>query len=470
MRHTSALGAISGLLACCSITMNGFAQVGGVPVLELRISSGEAKTKPLRPKAEKGDAKAQFDLGFLYLFGDFDSNLDANHDEGMLWIRKAADQGEAQAEDLIGCLHYQGRILSADKVEAVRWFRKAVAQGNAYAQTNLGYCYLRGEGVPKDPVEAVRLFRLAAKQGELNAQRQLGRILEVGGGVPKDCAEAANWFFNLALIKEQDDRYHPDADHPDRQRFSLSNEAPPASSWLKAAEGGDARAQYELGRCHENGDGVAADREEALKWYRRSAQRGYAPAQFILGYLHDGRHHLKYDHEQVVTWYGKAADQGYAKAQYNLGYYYGHGQDESGRLVSGGPTVWSKIGVPKNPVEALKWYRMAAENGHAQAQFVMGKSYHSGEGVPKDLAEAVKWWRKAAEQGHAPSQFNLGVMLFHGQGTARDFAEAAKWFHARSEQRLVHIYFCGVGMSSPRPMVEGNQEGLVPLKDVPAVR
>ena len=469
MRHTFNLWAFPALLAFHLITLNGFAQSGEVPRLEFRVSAGDAKTKPLRPKAEKGDAQAQFDLGFLYLFGDFYSHLDADQSEGMLWIRKSAAQGNAQAQDLMGCLLYEGRILAEDKVAAVKWFRKAAEQGDAYAQSNLGFCYLKGEGVAKNLAEAVRLFRLAAAKGEVKAQRHLGRILEAGEGVPKDSAEAAKWFFNLALQKEEADHYFPMEDYPERADFSSSNKVRPVSSWLKSAEGGDTRAQYELGRCLAEGEGVPRDQDAAMKWYRSSAQGGYAPAQFILGYLHDGRHQLEYDHDELIRWYRKAADQGYAKAQYNLGCYYGHGQDELGKVVPGGPTVWSKIGIPKDAVEAMKWYRKAAENGHARAQYFMGKSYHSGEGVPKDQVEAFKWWRKAAEQGHATSRFNLGVMYFYGRGTTKDFSEAARWFNARSTQES-GVIICGHGMPSPRPMVEGIQTALVPLRDVSEVR
>ena len=57
-------------------------------------------------------------------------------------------------------------------------------------------------------------------------------------------------------------------------------------------------------------------------------------------------------------------------------------------------------GVPKNEVEAVKWFRKAAEQGDADAQFYLGWAYvTNGEGVPKDEVEAVKWYRKAAEQG-----------------------------------------------------------------------
>ena len=67
-------------------------------------------------------------------------------------------------------------------------------------------------------------------------------------------------------------------------------------------------------------------------------------------------------------------------------------------------------GVPQDYAEAVKWYRLAAEQGYAAAQFNLGVGYANGEGVPQDYAEAVKWYRLAAEQGYAAAQYNLGVM------------------------------------------------------------
>ena len=49
--------------------------------------------------------------------------------------------------------------------------------------------------------------------------------------------------------------------------------------------------------------------------------------------------------------------------------------------------------------EAAKWYRKAAEQGDADAQFLLGVMYHEGHGVERSDAEAAKWWRRAAEQG-----------------------------------------------------------------------
>ena len=53
--------------------------------------------------------------------------------------------------------------------------------------------------------------------------------------------------------------------------------------------------------------------------------------------------------------------------------------------------------------------------------------YDNGKGVPKDAAEAVRWYRLAAEQGQANAQHNLGVMYANGEGVLKDSVLAHMW-------------------------------------------
>ena len=85
-------------------------------------------------------------------------------------------------------------------------------------------------------------------------------------------------------------------------------------------------------------------------------------------------------------------------------------------------------GVPKNQIEAVKWYRQAAEQGDANAQHNLGNQYESGNGVPLNYADAVDWYRKAADRGHPMAQANLGVMYEAGHGVKQDFVQAQLWF------------------------------------------
>jgi len=60
--------------------------------------------------------------------------------------------------------------------------------------------------------------------------------------------------------------------------------------------------------------------------------------------------------------------------------------------------------------------------------------YAEGEGVAQDDTEALEWFRKAAEQGDAGAQFNLGMMYAEGEGIEQDNAEAVKWLRKAAEQ------------------------------------
>ena len=78
--------------------------------------------------------------------------------------------------------------------------------------------------------------------------------------------------------------------------------------------------------------------------------------------------------------------------------------------------------------DAAKWFRKAAEQGNAGAQYNLAVMYDKGLGVPQDYSEAVRWYRKAAEQGDALAQYNLGVMYANGEGVPQDYAEAVRWY------------------------------------------
>jgi len=85
--------------------------------------------------------------------------------------------------------------------------------------------------------------------------------------------------------------------------------------------------------------------------------------------------------------------------------------------------------VPQDYAEAVKWIRMAAEQGDADAQTTLVVRYNSGKGAPQDFVKAVKWFRKAAEQGDAEAHNNLGATYAQGQGVQRDYIRAYTWFN-----------------------------------------
>jgi hypothetical protein len=60
--------------------------------------------------------------------------------------------------------------------------------------------------------------------------------------------------------------------------------------------------------------------------------------------------------------------------------------------------------------------------------------YSHGEGVPQDYAEAGRWYRKAAEEGNAAAEYGLGEMYFYGEGVQQDRAQARRLFRKAAER------------------------------------
>ena len=167
-----------------------------------------------------------------------------------------------------------------------------------------------------------------------------------------------------------------------------------AESYCKAAEQGDAKAQYKLGLCYVLGEGVAKDKVEAVKWFRKAAEQWDADAQYALVFCYDSiESGVKQDKAEAVKWYRQAAEQGNAKAQHQLGLCYYNGS-----------------GVAEDRVVAAKWLCKAAEQGDAEAQYSFGYFCENGLGVVQDKVEAVKWYRKAAEQGNEQAQKRLELI------------------------------------------------------------
>ncbi len=77
---------------------------------------------------------------------------------------------------------------------------------------------------------------------------------------------------------------------------------------------------------------------------------------------------------------------------------------------------------------ALEELLPLAEDGDADARFILGLMYATGEGVPHDYVEAMRWYRLAAEQGYAAAQFNLADMYKYGKGATQDYVQAYMWW------------------------------------------
>jgi hypothetical protein len=82
----------------------------------------------------------------------------------------------------------------------------------------------------------------------------------------------------------------------------------------------------------------------------------------------------------------------------------------------------------------MNWYRKAAEQGDASAQFSLAVIYDEGEGVQQDNAQAAKWYRKAADQNDSTAQLVLGNMYYDGRGVPQDYVQAYEWLNLSAAQ------------------------------------
>ena len=312
-----------------------------------------------------------------------------------------------------------------DYATAVRGFLVHAEQGYASAQFNLGLMYVNGRGVLKDDAEAVRWYRLAADQGDADAQNNLGLMYGKGEGVLKDDAMYVN---GRGVLKDE------------------------AARWYRlAAEQGHAEAQFNLGVMHDNGEGVLKDDAEAVRWYRLArahvrhrARRSQGRRQRCAG---TGWLPIRAMPKPSST-SGSCTPRAraFSRTTPNLGLMYAKGEgvlkDDAEAVrwwlpsrASPAPSSTSVSCTPRARAFSRTTPKRCAGSGwlpsrvDADAQFNLGLMYAAGEGILKDEAEAVRWFRLAAEQGVASAQFNLGLMYAKGEGVLKDSVLAHMWFN-----------------------------------------
>ena len=186
-----------------------------------------------------------------------------------------------------------------------------------------------------------------------------------------------------------------------------------ATALRRAANAGDAIAMSNLAGCYKVGTGgVGVDLVEAFRWSRRAVEvpAPSAKSYFNLAVCYVAGHGTPKNSVEAVRLYKIAAEMGYASAQFNYGL----------RLQRGD-------GTPCNPVEAFSWLKRAADAGLAQAQCKVGLALQSSHGVEEDKALGVVYYRRAADQGNAAAMYNLGLCYAQGIGLPRDPSLAVLW-------------------------------------------
>ena len=93
--------------------------------------------------------------------------------------------------------------------------------------------------------------------------------------------------------------------------------------------------------------------------------------------------------------------------------------------------------MDEDPAETMRWSVLLSGLRGADAYLARGLVLEYGVGVNRDLPAAAANYRLAAERGHALAQFRLGLLLAAGRGVKKDLSEAVGWLEKAARQGVV---------------------------------
>jgi uncharacterized protein len=280
-----------------------------------RVDLTQVDLKTLQQRATEGDAAAQAELGFLYLYGH---GVPKDPADAFEWTQKAVDQGNTRAMLVLAQMYMTGQGVPRDPQRAFAAASKAASLGSVAGQGCNALQYILGYGVAQDLNRGKAMLADAASKGDLNSMVTQGILAAVGDDYNYETAAAALG---------------------------------------KAAQAGDSAGEFYLARVY-----VAQKKFDAAhEWLQKSAAQGYPDAERVIGeYSHFGFVGFAQDDQQAVLWLHKAAEHGDAQAESDLGaLYYQGGQ-----------------GVPQDKQQGLLWLHKAVDHGSQNAKQMLAQVEH----------------------------------------------------------------------------------------------
>lgn len=392
-----------------------------------KMSSSPEIVKDL---AEAGVAESQYELAVMYRDGTgFGKDLSLYKE----WMKRASDQGHA-----LGQVAYADILMEEGETEeAVSLYRSAADKGNNDARVKISslgqgrdelgekikeiFRRMAEEGEPinmfrcadyllktawtdGERKEAFGWFGRSAEKGYPNAMHQLGLMYRDGIGIPRDFTKMAE-----CLQKAADRGFVPSvtllADVYFQGRLVPRNEEKAFALYLKGAELGNGRCQYQTAEMYRDGIGTDVDLEESEKWFGRFAHSLTAVNGI---WAADWARMYGYDRELIRSIYRRSA--------------------ECGNTAALGDMLNMDACAGKDCLEEIGGLRFLAERGNADAARRLGNAYYDGVGIEKDYAEAVRWYEVSAGTGDQWCRNRLGEMHRDGRGVSAEPEKALEWF------------------------------------------
>ena len=228
-------------------------------------------------------AKAHNPIALFYLGVRYARGLGISKDlsEAFKYYQLAANKGFASAQFALGICYYNEEGVEQDKTQAFEWFQKSANQGNASAQYNLGICYEKGDGIQKNLYKSFKWYKKSSDQNCTVAQISLGYFYKQDSYIG-----SCQYSF---IVKK--------------------NHAEAVRLFRLAANKGNTRAQYQLGMCFFNGQGVLQNRTEAIRLFKLAANKNYSQALCKLGECYRHGYGVQKNEDESELYYKLAREE-----------------------------------------------------------------------------------------------------------------------------------------------------------------
>ncbi|KAG0183237.1 hypothetical protein DFQ28_000107 [Apophysomyces sp. BC1034] len=383
------------------------------------------------PETRRQARQVRYYLGYLLLHGH---GVTPDVEEAKVWMRQAADEGEGAAAYELGLL----AAAEDEDHEAKTRYDQGVSAGHAGSMRELALLFEREHryDLNWDSRDTLELLERSAQLGDTEALVQLGIAHEQGMGctLKPDLMTALRFYVAAA---QQD---HVSAMVKAGDIFHVMGRYYEAAAWFKKASTHPLAqvmlASYRLqgrGGVLKNEQAGFDDLQAAIACKDTKNAKALSLAYFLLGQCCEtGRGTLK-DVAKAKTWYKQSVDADeHVEAMWRLGVICTAEGDDTG---------------------GLEWYHRAAEkNRHCEAQFQLGLCHAGGlAGLEVNLVAARKYLTKAADQGHAQAKYELGKVLWRQdefQKAVQLYESAGVMKVAAALRELGHLYHEGFSSRS----------------------
>lgn len=457
-----------------------------------------------KKSAAAGDTAAQMYCAAAYLFG---YGTKKNPSQARGYYIDAAKNNNSLAQFTLADYFLTSRHAKDQRLGMI-WLQKAVEQGNPQAQLKLGLLYAEGKHVEKNNSNALAYIDLAIKQGYLPALIARGDMALNA----KQFNQAKQWY-----LKAANQQYAPA--QMALASLYLQKESPfyhehTGFLWvLKAAQQHYQPAQKRLSQFYSEGAIVdknehlakawsekASDNKEAaieakrevLAWLTAGKAINFAQSSYQLGGIFSTWHNsqaLQENHYNPAPQMQPITGQMLYQPQFKLVEPNTIPISELYEALA--DYVGNQSTVLPLPHYSLTALRQAAKNtlpandkaghsstdslydklygqailGNATAQFKLGQMYQYGIGVEQNGEKAIEYYQLAASQNELRAEYNLGLLYLEGKSTKPDYQQALSWLenaafkgNAYAQFALAQLYEHGFKEASGEEAIKANKE------------